>query len=76
MTGGLLVDKKNGIVPHWVFMPSKIVFPVRPQNFPIPYMICEYYVLGRAIQLLEKKKDFIAATIAISFTLRIRTFTT
>ena len=56
------------------------VFPVRPQIFPVPiYMICEYYIhrtdLADLYSLL-KKMDFFATTMAISFTFRIRTFTT
>ena len=51
------------------------VFPVRPQIFPVSiYVICDYYVCTKLIQLPPKMEIF-AANIEISFTLKTREFT-
>ena len=62
------------------FLVFPCVFPVCLQIFPMPiYIICEYNIHRTDLADLSsfwKKMDFFAATIAISFTFRIRTFTT
>ena len=66
--------------PLKLYFQIPCVFPVRPQIFPVPiYIMCEYYIHRTDLADLFsfwKKMDVFAATIVISFTFRIRTFTT
>ena len=68
--------------PLKLYFQIPCVFPVRPQIFQVPiYVICEYYIhrtdlADLSSQLLGKKWIFFAVTFAISFTFRIKTFTT
>ena len=66
--------------PLKLYFQIPCVFPVQSQIFPVPiYIICDYYIDETDLADLSsswKKMDFFASIIAVSFTFRIREFTT
>ena len=57
-----------------------LFFPCLTADFPVPiYMICDYYIHKNDLadlSRLETKLEILVANIEISFTFRIREFTT
>ena len=66
--------------PLKLYFQIPCVFPVKPQIFPVPISVtCDYYIHKTDLPDLSsfgKKMEISAANIAISFTFRIREFTT